>query len=71
MPGLSGLDVTARVRAVRPDLPVVLLSGYFAEGELARARDLGITAVVDKPLTVDTLASTLASCLGDNDDKAR
>jgi signal transduction histidine kinase/ActR/RegA family two-component response regulator len=63
MPGMSGLDVTARVRALRPDVPVVLLSGFFGDGELAQARELGVTAVVDKPLTVDTLAATLASCL--------
>jgi len=31
MPGMSGLELVGRVRASRPDVPVVIMSGYSAE----------------------------------------
>ncbi len=63
MPRLSGLDVAERVRAIRPDVPIVLASGCLGESDLARARTLRVTHLVDKPLTLDGLAGALAACL--------
>ncbi len=63
MPDLGGLDVVQRVRQRRPDVPVLLVSGFIAEGDLARARALGVDAVIDKPLSVDALAHALDRCL--------
>jgi signal transduction histidine kinase/ActR/RegA family two-component response regulator len=63
MPRLSGLDVAERVRSIRPDVPIVLASGFLGEADLARARTLRVTHLVDKPLTLNGLASALAACL--------
>jgi two-component system cell cycle sensor histidine kinase/response regulator CckA len=51
MPGESGFDLMRRVRAERPELPIILMSGY--------AEDLSDgaegTAFLQKPLDVDAL----------------
>jgi signal transduction histidine kinase len=43
MPGLTGLDLIRQVRRVRPDLPTVLMSGYFRPADLEAAAELGVT----------------------------
>jgi len=48
MPGLSGLDVAREVSRIRPDLPIVILSGHV-DAELQRkARQLGVREVLNK-----------------------
>lgn len=41
MPGMNGQEVAERVREMRPDLPVIYMSGYTAEGNLERLRAAG------------------------------
>ncbi len=63
MPEANGLDVARRVRAVRPGMPVVLMSGYMSEAERQRAESSGVCATVDKPPTAAVLAHVLDGCL--------
>ena len=56
MPGLCGTALTQAVRALRPDLPVVLASGYGGAQLDQRARDAGIRVLLAKPLTRQELA---------------
>jgi two-component system cell cycle sensor histidine kinase/response regulator CckA len=63
MPKMTGLEFVQRVLAIRRDLPVVLISGFMNEADLARARDLGINRVLDKPLTLAALGRATAECL--------
>jgi len=64
MPQLSGLDLTAELRKFRPDLPVVLVTGFVGAGEVeARARELGIAAIVEKPFTSVTLGAAVRTAL--------
>ena len=51
MPGIDGIAVAEQIRAQRPWLPVVIVSGYAtAENEL-RARAAGVTTILHKPLS--------------------
>jgi CheY-like chemotaxis protein len=63
MPGMSGLDVVAGVRAIRTDIPVILTSGFLGEPDLARARALNVTRLLDKPLSAESLAAAMRACL--------
>jgi CheY-like chemotaxis protein len=42
MPELIGTDLARQIRLLRPDLPVVLMSGYSSPQLLERARAIGI-----------------------------
>jgi len=48
MPGLSGLDVAREVARIRPDLPVVILSGRIDVELQRKARELGVREVLNK-----------------------
>ncbi len=63
LPNASGLDVAREVRAVRPDLPVVLVSGFFREEELAQARAQGIAETLLKASSAHEFAADIARYL--------
>ncbi len=50
MPGMDGLEGTSRIRSRFPDLPVVLVTAYEAEGVLGEAIRRGAYTVVAKPV---------------------
>ncbi len=58
MPGLDGRELARRLRAERPSLPVVLMSGYPSES--ATAADLRFLA---KPFTAGALLHTVRDAL--------
>ena len=56
----SGLDLAAKVLEVRPDFPIILVSGLIDSQQLKRARDLGLRDVLRKPVPLAELAQVLA-----------
>jgi CheY-like chemotaxis protein len=59
MPGIDGLELVARIRRSRPDMPVAVVSANLQDEILARARELN-AGFVPKPLTDEALASFLS-----------
>ena len=59
MPGLSGLDLAARAVAIRPDLPVIVMSGYVRDADAVRAKAIGVRDICAKPTLVDDLVRAL------------
>ena len=57
MPGMTGKELAKRIRETRPNLPVVLASGY---AELAAQDDSGLPRL-DKPYALDKLASVIGA----------
>lgn len=55
MPGVSGIEVARRVRASRPWLPVVIVTGYGSAENHARAQEIGVAGFLDKPLTPEMI----------------
>ena len=61
MPGeMGGLDLARRMREMRKDFPVVLMTGYSAAAGPAAAE--GFT-VLGKPFTMTALAAALEAAL--------
>jgi CheY-like chemotaxis protein len=61
MPQQSGFDLARSILSLRPDLPVILTSGYVRPDDQATAAAIGIRAFILKPNTVEELAVTLAA----------
>jgi PAS domain S-box-containing protein len=59
MPKLSGIDVLRAVRAVRPTMPLILLSGYLRPEEQAAAQALGVHELLHKPTSYHLIGSVL------------
>jgi DNA-binding NarL/FixJ family response regulator len=51
------------VLALRPDLPVVLLSGFTDKWTPERAVSVGIREVIEKPVSADALAQVIRRVL--------
>jgi CheY-like chemotaxis protein len=63
MPEMSGLEVAKQIRAIRPGLPVILVSGYSVSVDAERLREAGICERLDKPVSPGLLAEVLARVL--------
>jgi DNA-binding NtrC family response regulator len=63
MPGLSGLDLLVEVRARRPSLPVILVTGAGTDDNLSEASARGAHGLVIKPFTHAELQSAVAAAL--------
>jgi CheY-like chemotaxis protein len=59
MPNLSGPELAERIRAVRPDVPLILTSGYLAPPPPGRPPDYGPHDFLAKPFTLPALAQVL------------
>ena len=55
MPGMDGIAVAEQIRAQRPWLPVVIVSGYATDENEARAKAAGVRAVLHKPLSPEMI----------------
>lgn len=66
MPGMDGLEFLSNLRAIDPDVPAILLTGYGTLDSATQAIRLGVTAYVSKPFKVAELRSLVAeSCRRD------
>ena len=50
MPGMTGLDLARRMLRVRPDLPIILCTGYSSQVSEGQARSAGIRGFALKPI---------------------
>src|SRR5688572_27900237 len=61
MPRMNGADVVAALRAKRPELPIVLCTGYDRD----RKGPVEANAYLPKPFRIEALEATLAKLLRD------
>jgi len=65
MPRLTGLDLASHLRSIRPDLPVIIYSGYLEGLSEDQAKAAGVSAVLQKPVQPAELFRLLQASLGD------
>ena len=63
MPGLNGIEFLKECKAVRPDIPIILLTGYGTLELEEKAFDEGAHAVILKPVDVDVLLSVVTHAI--------
>jgi signal transduction histidine kinase/ActR/RegA family two-component response regulator len=67
MPNLSGTQLAARIQAIAPHIPVIIITGYGGPGFELRAQNAGVVQVLKKPYEKRLLAMTLADVLARRD----
>jgi PAS domain S-box-containing protein len=55
MPGASGMDFARSVLGIRPDVPVIMTTGYIDPDDLDLARRIGVREVILKPTTIEEM----------------
>jgi two-component system, cell cycle response regulator CpdR len=63
MPVMDGIALALAVAREKPDLPILLMTGYADQRERARNLDALIRDVLTKPFTLDQLRETVERSL--------
>ncbi|NNF99702.1 MAG: response regulator, partial [Desulfobacteraceae bacterium] len=63
MPDMTGLELSRNVLAIRPDIPVLLCSGFSEDGSEKEAMQLGIHRIVRKPIKKQQIAQAIRNAL--------
>jgi excisionase family DNA binding protein len=63
MPKMDGSQILKEIRAVKPQLPVVIITGYPDSECMNRVLEFGPITVLKKPLSIDDIKSVAQSVL--------
>ena len=55
MPGMTGLEMLPKVKAARPNVPVIMITAYGDEATRAKAIELGANGLLTKPIDFGSL----------------
>src|SRR5262245_42015474 len=55
MPGMTGLEMLPKVKAERPNVPVIMITAYGDETTRKRAAELGAAGLLPKPIDFNLL----------------
>ena len=59
MPGMSGLELLPQARAVRPDVPIIMITAYGDAETKRKALEGGAEALLTKPIDFATLRNEI------------
>ena len=55
MPGMTGLELLPKAKAIRPDVPIIMITAYGDAETKRRALESGAEALLTKPIDFGTL----------------
>jgi CheY-like chemotaxis protein len=61
MPGMSGLELLPKAKAMRPDVPVIMITAYGDAETRRKALESGAEALLTKPIDFGVLRSEIDS----------
>jgi CheY-like chemotaxis protein len=64
MPGMSGLELLPRAKAVRPDVPVIMITAYGDPETIRQALEGGADALLTKPIDFAMLRGEIEARVG-------
>jgi len=64
LPTINGIEVLRTIRLTDRALPVILITGYASPGQLAEARQLGVTDIIAKSFILTHFADVLVRIRG-------
>ncbi len=63
MPKMTGTDLAAKMLKIRPDIPIILCTGYSASLTKKTVKEIGIKGLILKPFVVHNLAIEIKKVL--------
>jgi DNA-binding response OmpR family regulator len=59
MPGQDGFEMIRRARKIRPDIPILMMTGYLTNKTMEKGRRYGADNYIAKPFTPDELVDAV------------
>lgn len=63
MPGMTGLQLAREIKAIRPEIPVILCTGFSYQIDEEKSKAMGIQGFVMKPVIKNELATVIRNVL--------
>jgi UDP-3-O-[3-hydroxymyristoyl] N-acetylglucosamine deacetylase len=67
MPGMDGIETLRRMKAARPETPVIMMSGHATITTAIKATKIGASDFIEKPLELDVVLNAVRRALGEQD----
>ena len=64
MPGMSGLELLPKIKVLRPDVPVIMITAYGDAETKSKALENGAEALLTKPIDFSALRQQIENRLG-------
>jgi CheY-like chemotaxis protein len=64
MPGMSGLELLPKAKAMRPDVPIIMITAYGDAETKRKALENGAEALLTKPIDFETLRNEIDMRVG-------
>jgi CheY-like chemotaxis protein len=65
MPEMNGVEAFRKIKEMRPDATIILMTGYSDEALIQLARDEGARYIVHKPIKIDQLIDLITEVASD------
>ena len=59
MPGLTGLDILPRIRRLKPETPIIVITAYGSDDVRRRSLERGATTYLEKPIHLSKLRTVI------------
>jgi signal transduction histidine kinase/CheY-like chemotaxis protein len=66
MPGMFGTELASRMREIRPDLKVIIITGYIDKLSEDQMNETGISEIIMKPLIISDFSKVIRKVLDKN-----
>jgi CheY-like chemotaxis protein len=63
MPGMTGIELAERLRDIRPDIPLILCSGFSDAVDRKRFAGIGISELLPKPADMQEIGEAVERAL--------
>lgn len=63
MPILNGLEMARKIKAINPDVKIIITSAYDDKEKLMQAIEIGVFKYLKKPITIQVLTDALIECV--------
>ena len=68
MPGMDGIETLRRMKAARPETPVIMMSGHATISTAIKATKVGASDFIEKPLELELVLNAIRRALGTRED---
>ena len=63
MPQMTGFNLAKELKQIRPDVPIILCTGFSDTSDMDKAKAVGVSGLVMKPIVRSEMTETIRRVL--------